>query len=237
MKTLTLLLSFVFVSCLISCQRNTKSEPKPTTPKATPILNFPSPKAPPPTPEPTPTQPEEQKTSVRLGQDRHPPIACNIQNYTEFIAKPGVHNCNLERAWLRFSRYLHAINLQGANLKDARLTGSDIRGSNLRFTKLEGADLRFANLRFTSLRGADLTGADLRFAKLENANFQSANLEGADLRFASFQVEDLEGVEIPGSENWKGVNFQEANLKDAKVTKRQAEHLTEQGLSGFVVID
>ena len=98
---------------------------------------------------------------------------CNIENYKDFINKPGVHNCNLQEADLRFAY------LQGANLQEADLHGADLFWSNLRFANLQGAKLRFANLQEADLQGANLQGANLQGAKLRFANLHDVNLQGA----------------------------------------------------------
>ena len=76
-------------------------------------------------------------------------------------------------------------------------------------------------LEEADLVGVDLREADLRRADLENTNFSRANLQQADLSGA-----DLENT-----------NFSNANVQRAKVTQEQADYLTEQGLSGFVVVE
>ena len=146
MKAIILLFSFVSFLCLISCGK-TDSDSKPTT---TPITQTP------PANTPTASTPENQKTSIRPGQDRHPPLVCNIQNYKDFIKKPGVHNCNLYGAYLRWE--------------------------NFQATNLVGADLRWANLQRAYFgEGANLTGAKLQGAKLQEAKLRGANLTGATI--------------------------------------------------------
>jgi uncharacterized protein YjbI with pentapeptide repeats len=49
--------------------------------------------------------------------------------------------------------FKHAI-LEGANLKDANLTGASLRGANLEKTKLQGAVFLNADLEDASLKGA-----------------------------------------------------------------------------------
>ena len=193
MKALILLFSFVSVICLISCGK-TDSEPTTTptgtTPTPTPTANTAT------TPTgitPTATTPEKQKYQSPSGQGRHPPlVVCNIQNYKNFIRKPGIHNCNLREAKLR------EVDLEGANLQRA-----DLRGAYLAGTNFYQADLR----------GVDLRGAIL-YHFLENPHFP---LIGA--------VRRLEAILVG------------ANLTGAKVTRKQAEYLTAQGLSGFVVVE
>ena len=84
------------------------------------------------------------------------------------------------------------IDLRGADLRDAYLSGADLRGANLR-----DADLRGAYLRDADLRGADLRDADLRGAYLSGANLRGADLGDADLRAA-----DLIGADLSGARRW-----------------------------------
>ena len=101
--------------------------------------------------------------------DQSAEVQCNIENYQNFIDKPGVHNCNLRGADLSY-----------AILYKANLKGADLRGANL-----EGANLRFANLEEAYLFRATLRGADLTGANLEGAYFlQTVDLEGANLERA-----------------------------------------------------
>ena len=104
---------------------------------------------------------------------------CNIENYKDFINKPGVHNCNLQ--WM----ILRDIDLRG------NLRGADLRGADLR-----GAYLYMADLRDTDLRGARLEGADLQWADLNRADLRGARLEGADLQWA-----DLRGAKVTQKQN------------------------------------
>ena len=87
----------------------------------------------------------------------------------------------------------------------------NLREASLWGAILAGANLRGADLSFASLRGTILVGADLRGAILAGAKLQYADLTNAD--------------------------FKGANLSMAKVTQRQAEYLTKQGVSGFIVVE
>ena len=66
---------------------------------------------------------------------------CNINNYRDYINKPGNHKCNLSGA-----------DLSGVDLSNANLSGAD----------LSGADLTGANMT-----GADVTGAKFLGAKVD----------------------------------------------------------------------
>ncbi len=68
-----------------------------------------------------------------------------------------------------------------ANLQGARLRGASLTGTQLRMANLSEADLYGSNLRLTDFRGAQLNGADLG-----RAFFSEVDLRGADLREADF---------------------------------------------------
>ena len=92
-------------------------------------------------------------------------------------------------------------------------------------SSLEKADLSWLNLQGVDLQGRDLKKALLFGADLRGANLREAILEGANLRVA-----DLIGADL------QGAKFQGAKLELARVTQEQADYLTAQGLSGFVVV-
>ena len=179
MKTFIFLLSFVSVICLISCGKtDSDSKPEPTTPTTantptgttptgtTPTANTPTGITPTGT-TPTANTSGKQKYSSPSGQGRHPPIAtptttiCNINNYKDFINKPGVHNCYLQGADLRRS----VVDLQGANLQGADLTEAILQGANLQGADLRGAKFDRANLKWVDMRGAKITKEQEGFLK------------------------------------------------------------------------
>ena len=75
------------------------------------------------------------------------------------------------------------VNLEGANLYNASLTGA-----NLEDASLTGASLCGANLANANLTGANLCGANLANANLEGASLYDADLTGADLTGANLTV-------------------------------------------------
>ncbi len=98
------------------------------------------------------------------------------------------------------------VDLSGADLSDAELTGADLAGADLFDAELTGADLADADLFGADLTLADLTDADLTDADLGGADLSEANLRGAFLThaglksailpFALFDDTDLEGADI-----------------------------------------
>ena len=81
---------------------------------------------------------------------------------------------------------LRAVELVGAAVQEADLSGADLRWARLQWAKLQfstlvGADLRGAHMQRANLQGANLQRADLRRARLVSAQLRWARLEQADL--------------------------------------------------------
>lgn len=99
---------------------------------------------------------------------------------------------------------LTLANLRQATLFQADLSGADLSGADLRTSHLIGAnlsgarlvetDLRGANLLGADLSGADLTAADLTFANLARAKLSSVNLTAARLGATSICAVDMSQV-------------------------------------------
>jgi len=104
---------------------------------------------------------------------------------------------------------LQAVDLTGAELRDASFFRADLTGSTLENVKafrakfvnammtggqLAGADLREADMTKVHLSGADLTAADLRRTRLFEANLRGADLTGAKLGGADLTRADLSGA-------------------------------------------
>ena len=128
------------------------------------------------------------------------------------------------------------LNLAGEDLREMDLQREALRGMNLRVANLWKADLRNAKLQDT-----DMLGVTLIRANLKKANFSRAILRSADFREAIFQDTILRGADLRNADlretNLQEVDLFGANLQGTKVTKEQAEYLTAQGFSGFVVRD
>jgi uncharacterized protein YjbI with pentapeptide repeats len=130
-----------------------------------------------------------------------------------------------------------ALDLRGASVGDAVLSGADFRGANLAGANLEGANLlnadlwgatlERANLRGASLGGANLEGANLARANLEGAKLERANLMAADLAHANLERADLMAAELVDAileranlarANLGGANLGGAILEGAKLS-------------------
>ena len=116
----------------------------------------------------------------------------------------GCH-INLQGSWLN-----------GANLKRARLQGSNLveaylQGTELQETKLHGANLVEASLQEAELGGAYLHGARLGKAHLQRAILEKARMYGVDLVEAKLQVALLYGAQLQGASLMEA-RLQETNL-------------------------
>ena len=71
-----------------------------------------------------------------------------------------------------------------ADLRKARLEGTELIGVGLRYADLQDANLKAADLLLADLRDACLVRANLQESCLVGTNFEGANLEGASLESA-----------------------------------------------------
>ena len=89
------------------------------------------------------------------------------------------------------------VDLSGANLSEAPLSGADLSRADLIGADLSGADLSRARLIGAYLIGADLSRADLIATDLRGADLRGACLSGADLAESLFltqtQIEAANG--------------------------------------------
>ena len=118
------------------------------------------------------------------------------------------------------------VDLRGACLVDAQLTGLELAGADLRGADLSRADLRGTRLFQADLRGAVLFEARLDGTDLTGANLHAANLDSASLKGASLGAADLSAAKLPGAKlddatmsraNLSGANLRGASLRSASV--------------------
>ncbi|NEQ95273.1 MAG: hypothetical protein F6K30_00815 [Cyanothece sp. SIO2G6] len=117
---------------------------------------------------------------------------------------------------------LTARTLRNANLKGAKLAGTDLRYRNLSGADLSGADLRHCDLTDAKLAGATLKRADLSHANLTNTDLREANLERSLLTHALLYQTNLEAAQLIAADleradlynpKINGANFNQANLR------------------------
>jgi len=106
---------------------------------------------------------------------------------------------NLTGALLRGTDLTRAI-LFAADLGTANLTGADLARANLDSANLDSADLTRANLTRANLDIANLTRADLGSATLTYATLTYATLTGATLMSADLTGATLTGARLAGAD-------------------------------------
>ena len=122
------------------------------------------------------------------------------------------------------------INLVGADLRHADLSGALLSYADLSIADLSGADLSYADLHHAVLIGAHLAGADLRYAHLESARLALADLRHADLRdahlgFAHLGLAHLDGADLSGAD-LSGADLSYAHLGGvAGLTQQQLDQV------------
>ena len=136
-----------------------------------------------------------------------------------------------------------ARNLSYNHLQEAKLINSDFTKANLNNAVLSSVDATNANFTEADLHQVHLTNAVLDGAIFTGAKLNGAKLENVDLT----KVIGLETADLAHYERglwdkfhpmrWGPDPYTDTILDGAKVTKQQAEYLTAQGLSGFVVVE
>lgn len=86
---------------------------------------------------------------------------------------------------------LSGYNLGGINLKEANLEGASLIGTNLSNANLYGANFHKADMENIDLSNSVLKKAQLRWSNLGSSNLYQANLEKVDLRNANLYKADL----------------------------------------------
>ena len=124
--------------------------------------------------------------------------------------------------------YQRKLQLAGANLADADLSGFDLSYAYMRNVNMKGAKLSRANMDHADLSGANLISIKASYARFYEANFSDAimneaNLEGsvlsqANLRNASLRKANLRFAIIQGAD-LSGAIMIKADLRDADFTR------------------
>lgn len=90
------------------------------------------------------------------------------------------------------NRYLGGTNLKNADLSRACLKKTNLGGANLENANLTNANLENAYLEKANLKGANLTNANLKEARFRKANLTNANLLNVNL--SNFQIEHYDAI-------------------------------------------
>ena len=149
------------------------------------------------------TTPLEQEliNNLRIGKIEEKDLQKIPTNFFQGIdmAHANLIQAILPRIDFRAAHEKYPTQLQGADLRYAKMPGAlsdeaNLQGANLQGAWLLKAELRKADLKNANLQDADLQGANLQGANLWDVNLQRANLQGADLRGANLQNANLQGA-------------------------------------------
>ena len=109
------------------------------------------------------------------------------------------------------------VDLSGASLAGATMTGVSFDGASLAGASLAGANVSGASFAGTSLVGASLAGANVSGASFDGASMAGASLAGANVAGASFAGTSLAGASLAGA-NISGASFAGASLSNADLS-------------------
>ncbi len=136
------------------------------------------------------------------------------------LAKRGTEAVGRYRVGSQWIR--RQLDLSGAMLSRAKLTGADFAHDNLSRIDFTGANLYLSDLAGANLRGAhlfraDVSRSDLREANLTGASLVRADLSGSCLRGVSLRGSDLSFADLSRSD-LEGANLSGANLTSTKLS-------------------
>ncbi len=165
------------------------------------------------------------------------------------ILKQGVEVWN---QWRKNDRYEHKPDLEGADLRKAKLDAADLELANLRYAdlqraslqdaNLQAADLRFANLRSAFLNASTLWRADLHLADFRNASLRGVDLWRADVGGANFGgarmgFTRINGVDLSRAEGLRTVEHQAPSSIDTETLRRSLGRIPDAFLRGCGLSD
>ena len=122
--------------------------------------------------------------------------------------------------------HLFKANLEGASLRGADLSGAELTGANLTSADLEravlvGTGLGHARLHDAQAFEADFTNATLTGTDLSHTTLHCAKLAGARVREADLSDADLRGADLRGAQlsltAVPGASFDDADLRGARL--------------------
>src|SRR5271163_4301919 len=108
------------------------------------------------------------------------------EDASESPARIDASEWALEEALGNHKEWLDSRGAAGrkANLREAKLEGTELISANLRYADMQDANFKAADLLLADLRDACLVRANLQDSCLVGANLEGANLEGASLESA-----------------------------------------------------
>ena len=125
-----------------------------------------------------------------------------------------VKDCTLIRADLGGAHF-GGCNFGGADMTEVRLVRTILDGANLSDSKVDGSDWRLASAKGALLRKTSIRQASMAGSNFENAVLQHADLRGSDLRSSNLFSADMSRVRLDGD-----VRLEGALLKRARTWPR-----------------
>jgi uncharacterized protein YjbI with pentapeptide repeats len=158
----------------------------------------------------------EQKTGLR---QIHAELLENLRGGAAGVKK---WNARTQKVRARVGHF-RGLDLSGQTLAKINLVGLDFQQTIFDRADLRQARLKGSDMRQSSFKEALLDGADLEWAKFNHANFTGARMVGCrlwtvkNLSAATFDGADLSKAKLVSC-NLHGLSFAGANLSDAEVS-------------------
>jgi len=137
-------------------------------------------------------------------------LAAETRALARQIVEEGVKDISLRRAWLPYVQMpnvdLTGVDLNGALVVDANLTGS----------KLEDVQCRESSFRLSDLSGTIFNNADCSQAKFCGANLRNASLYGANFNGTTFYMTNFVGVSHMGAADFTDADLAESFFEPFK---------------------
>lgn len=134
-----------------------------------------------------------------------------VDNHEKWLASKGQLG---ERACFDKLNIIGA-DLSERNLRNASFRKCDMSDTNCKAAHFDGADFREAVLSGSVMVESSLSAARLRHASLDLCDLQKANLRGADMAGAILRAANTAEADFTGA-GFLGVNLSDVNLKDAR---------------------
>jgi uncharacterized protein YjbI with pentapeptide repeats len=110
----------------------------------------------------------------------------------------------------------NGVDLSGASLAGATLTGVSFDGASLSGASFAGADISGGSFSGSTLTNVDLSGSNVSGASFDGATMTGATLTGANVSGASFAGATMTGASLAGA-NVSGASFAGASLAGASL--------------------
>ncbi|MDU9003595.1 pentapeptide repeat-containing protein [Sedimentitalea todarodis] len=172
-----------------------------------------------------------RRSPLQLALEGHWDSDGNWHGYRLDLRRTCLTRIDLEGADLANARFtgcqmhggiLHNAQLTRANFHRVEMLGADLRnaqmqGVNLRAAQLQGANLTSAHMNFADISKVHMQGAILREAKLRDTDLGEAQMQGADLWEAQMQGADLNWAQM------QGADLREAQMQGADLNWAQMQ--------------